>query len=177
MESNRIEKYSLIKQEELVLEKELDLVRIDNTMKAERVMQRLGEETEKYIYIIDPYLHDPLSLSALISKSRCISELRIIFDFKICKDKCRKNERDIKADYYIFSRTNNVLVEVKSFSDKSGSGHHDRFLFTKDRVWSVGSSFNELGNKKTYIIDVDYITLTKEYSGKKKNQQFYKDIF
>lgn len=160
-------------QEEFVLEEELDLIKINSKNDVSKKLKKIGLVIKKYLYIIDPYLHDPSFLKHIIEivcKQFPLLEIKIIFNYKICNEKKQLNYEDIQRAYYDYSvKQNRYNITLKSYCDEKGHGFHDRFLFTELRCWNIGSSFNELGANETYIIDVDYPRLTFDRTGIKKS--------
>lgn len=157
---------TLLETEKVLLETNLDLIRINSEKEAHEKLQTLSLALEEYLFIIDPYLYDFIYFNDLIAHNNSVKDIKIIFHDIDSWESLKKEDPDVSLhgfkDYireYIYKNIYDRDVIMKTLNAKQGKGFHDRFIFTKSRCWSIGSSLNKLGNKMSYIIDVDYSTL------------------
>jgi hypothetical protein len=133
-----------------------EFIRVQSYSKAQEYLSFIGSSLSDDVYIIDPYLNQPIHLESLILNANALVNVFILYDF----DKSVISRSDIKERFTEFCTNNNLKckISLKSTSESSKNPIHDRFILSKERGWMIGTSFNHLGNRQSYIIDIDNST-------------------
>ena len=138
-------------------EKSLDFVFFDgdrehkreNHEKAKNCVLRILNSTRKICYIGDIYFNKTTFMEYITPIERLDLDIRILSS----REKLKTDERD-ELKIAIENHNTNVGTRIKCRLMQGTAALHDRVIVSDDRVWMLGCSLNEFGNRATTLIRV-----------------------
>ena len=140
------------------LERSLDFVFFDgekektgqNRQKARECVERILNQTQNVCYICDSYFNVKTLCQFVTPIKVAAVEVRVISSKeRLCADDKEKLKQ--KAEEMRLKDISNVHCRLLK-GDKSAL--HDRFIVADDKVWMLGCSLNEFGERATTLIRV-----------------------
>lgn len=128
----------------------------ENKKKAKECVMRILNSTDKLCYICDVYFHDGTLVDFVLDMQNTNVEVRILSSKECISTAQKENMKRLIQDFQSKGIGN---VSCRLFTGKAVL--HDRLIISDDRIWMLGCSLNEFGNRATTLIRVP-----QEYGGK-----------
>ncbi|WP_438039894.1 VPA1262 family N-terminal domain-containing protein [Sorangium sp. So ce128] len=139
----------------------------DDVQEATDILRSLLNEARREVLIIDPYFARPELVRFALAVGQIDAPISILTSAEVLKAMDPSSNNMEKGDV-LHAEIQNLATQkdINTFKIRVMPGErpiiHDRFLVVDDRIWLLGSSFNEFASRGTMIISLSHPELVRD---------------